>query len=187
MDQFIRHRAAKKIQKIRREYNKFIQELERQRAILRKLFTEKMITKVQTRMRILLARIRVRHLLQNGRLIVRGARRWLKFREHAKIRKAKEFYRTKIKRILFNILLNYAPVSMSQLSFRLEQTVPYINRQILIRTFAFIKKYDLEIRTEYYANSAAIIFEDKIIRQIMKCWKTIIGQTFQRKTKLVKS
>lgn len=187
MDQFNRHKAVKRIQKVRREYNKFIQELEKQRAIMRKLFTEKMITRVQVRIRIVLARIRVRHLLNNGRLIVRGARRWLKFREHAKIRKAKEHYKTRIKRILFDMLLNYIPISLEKLSTRLDQVMPYINMKILFRSFAFIKKYDLEVRTEHYANSAAIIFEDKIIRQIMKAWKTIIGHSFQRKTKLVKS
>ena len=187
MDQFTRHKAAKKIQKVRKEYNKFIQELDKQRAILRQLFTEKMTIKMQTRMRMVLARIRVHHLLANGRLIVRGARRWLKFREHAKIRKAKEFYKMKIKRILFDILVNYVPKSLAVLSARVDSVMPYINRQLLIRTFAFIKKYDLEVRTEIYANSAAVVFEDKIIRQIMKCWKTVIGHTFQRKTRLVQA
>jgi hypothetical protein len=187
MDHFIRHKAAKKIQKIRKEYNKFNKELDKQRAILRQLFTEKMIIKVQTRMRILLAKVRVRHLLISGRLIVRGARRWLKFKEHAKIRKAKEYYKIKIKRILFDMLMNYVPVSLMKLSTRLERVVPYIEKQIIIRSFAFMKKYDQDVRTEYYANSAAIIFEDKIIRQIMKCWKTIIGYSFQRKMKLVKA
>jgi len=187
MNHFIRHKSAKKIQKIRKQYNKSIEELEKQRKILKKLFTKKLIIKIQTRIRILLAKKHISYLLISGRLIVRGARRWLKFKEHSKIKKAKEFYKKKIKRQLFDILVKYVPISLKKLSQRLQYVLPYIHKQIILRSFLFIKKYDQDIRTEHYANSAAIIFEDKIIRQIMKSWKTIIGYSFKRKMKLVKA
>ena len=56
MDLISQHKAAKKIQRARRHYNRFIKELERQRAILRQLFTEKVTIRMQTMIRMTLAR-----------------------------------------------------------------------------------------------------------------------------------
>lgn len=183
--QIIKHQGALKFQKLRRKYTEKIEKLRILAEAKKKLLYLTMVIKVQANARKRLTINRLRIKFESGRRIVRGARRFLIFRFHRKIVKGKLHYYNHLYRVFFNVLKDYASFSKENLDTKTTILIPKLAHRMKRRNFKWIKDNDEELKNNYISDTAMVIWENFILKKIIKHWKMIKWETKVRQSKLV--
>jgi hypothetical protein len=183
--QIIKHGGALKFQKLRRKYIEKMEYLRKLAETKKRLLYLSMVVKVQanSRRRATVNKLRIK--FESGRRIVRGARRFLKFRFHRKIVKGKLHYYKHLKRVFFNVLSDFSSLSKEKLDIKTTLLIPKLTKRNKKRTFMWIKENDDELKNTYISNTAMVIWENFMLKKIIKHWKTIKWITKVRQTKLI--
>ncbi len=182
-----KHRAAKKLQKLRRKYLEKLELYRKQRADALLAKRIKVATWVQSIYRMQrVRRVFLRHLYA-GRRIVRGARRWFKFRYYRRLRQAKHHYHLRIQRLLFLLLLDNVEPSINQLKLKSHNVQRRVNHNYKRKIYDYMVKRVDEERNNRFNDSVLVLWEEKILKKIFQSWKLIVGDSkpFRRTFRLV--
>ena len=178
--------AARKIQRARRGFVKWRLEMMEQQRQAREAYRIKCVKKIQSIFRMCLAKIRLTPKLNAGRMIVRGARRFLKSRFHRKIVKAKNHYNKRLKRNLIALLQCHTDLSQSDLSNRTARVFPrlqFLNRK---KTYTYFKEQENIVREDKLYQKSLVLWEGHLLKLKLNKWKKLRGETKAKRLKLAK-
>ena len=184
--QLRRHYGARLMQRLRRRYLQWLEQLKQQRRDNWSDFKMLMAVKIQRVQRGRAARRRVAVLLWAGRRLVRGARDWLVYREYLKSRTARAHYRAHLKRLLLNLLRGVAASSLSRLQGCAQGVAARRDQHLLRGTFRELRRLEVKVRDLKFEQSATVLWEIRFLGKILRHWRNVVFETAEHKQRLVR-
>ena len=172
------------VQRCRRKYNARMVELARQAKENLAKHRAAMATVIQSMQRMISSKKKSDARLNAGRLLVRGARRWLMWRHHARLAAAKQYYLRYRQRELFGLLHKHAQWSISQFGNTLNKVYPKLYRRVKKQTFLAMVETEEVMREQRLLAQAVVLWEGHFLRKVIMHWKTLKGETKAIKKRL---
>ena len=181
-----RYFAARLIQRLRRGFVKWRNDIREQQRLEKERHRMRCIVKIQSVARMRMAWNRVKPRLMAGRRIVRGARRFLAFRFNRKYVLAKAHYAKHLQTLLFKKLVLASSASREMLTQRADKVGPRIGFRTRRRIYRWFRDEEDNYREEKLYVKSLVLWEGHLLRRIIKQWKMIRGETLARRNKLAK-
>ena len=143
--------------------------------------------KIQCMARMMLAVVKFKPRLNAGRRITRAGRRYCETLQVHKMALAKQYYRDAWLKRTFLATKRHAFESKAYLTHRLDNFVlPRFHKRVTRRYFhRFLQGQSLQ-KDLKYCECALAVWEDRILRKIIKAWKSLLGDTRNKDTLLLK-
>lgn len=186
--QLRKHYAARLLQKLRHRYKESMRKLIERRKEVWSVYKIQQAIKIQSLIRMHLARRRLQPILWAGRRIVRGARDYFFYKDYLKLIKAKRYYKIRLVRKSMTAIMISRQRAMTKFSEFSEIVARRRCYWMLRQYFSTLQRLEVIFRDNIFSNKASVIHELAFLRNIVDHWKLLVygRETMrQRKQKLI--
>jgi hypothetical protein len=184
--QLRRHYGAKLMQRLRRKYQARLLELKQLRRERWSDFKLMQVTRIQATIRGFLARRRMARVKAQGSAIVKAARDVIVYRNYIMAKRMRKHYRTHLKGRVYDWLYRHAQMSLQHGQRTTEEVQEMLRQHRLKVHFRVLREQEKEFKERKFEDYAGAFQEVKFLQRILRHWRTVVFETFNKNELLVR-